>query len=587
MAHFSTTLTNLRVVSKLVDEFSFSTNCFDHATTNDEHSKIYAYNARDDVMWCLEIDDETNTFLIKNSVTDVFQGMVKPRATRYGNLIYYHEKLFKFGGYYNTNWIITETNQFFEFNLKTWIWRQLKLQGKELPQQRYFHQFIKHKHRGILFGGITTHNISLYDLWVVDLNTFIWTKLFDSKMMKMDKIEWNGMSSAPQLVNENIIVYMVREKKHFYWIDLSENNFSHSDWNKGPILSNYWSFNHIVSNQDCIIVFDPLSFEFDEEFSMQLLINEDENENYSLNLSQNPSRLLTKCKKLINVTHKKLQLQASHNHSDFERVNSFWLNNTFIWIKYVTNVSKLPVVYCIDNMRREMTITNRYLKDTNCMPKFKVLNKIGTGATSIVYDAVMLLNKRGINSLLQRSFVGIKPNDKIVIKKENYIANTDGSSTSTIFNEYNILKKIHDNKYTSDITCKLFQHFVEHNIHHLVLSKCGLSLQHLHLHSNNNKFSLFQSLLILNQMLIILYKLHSIGIVHNDIKPENVLIDDPKNIANCKHLKLYLIDFGISKMFWDFERNRHIDKVTQTWDEKDDESIPFEGTFRFSSLQYD
>ena len=89
------------------------------------------------------------------------------------------------------------------------------------------------------------------------------------------------------------------------------------------------------------------------------------------------------------------------------------------------------------------------------------------------------------------------------MKQENKI--TNNGKKSTLFNEYKMLQKIHSNKYASCITCKFYEHFLCNNIHHIVLSKCGTSLQHLYL-NNNNKFS--ESLLILSEMIIILYKLH-------------------------------------------------------------------------------
>jgi len=46
-------------------------------------------------------------------------------------------------------------------------------------------------------------------------------------------------------------------------------------------------------------------------------------------------------------------------------------------------------------------------------------------------------------------------------------------------------------------------------------------------------------------MLDLLRKFHSIGYIHCDIKPDNILIGDVKKDPKLVN-KLYLIDFGIS-----------------------------------------
>ena len=61
------------------------------------------------------------------------------------------------------------------------------------------------------------------------------------------------------------------------------------------------------------------------------------------------------------------------------------------------------------------------------------------------------------------------------------------------------------------------------------------------------------------------------------------MIDNPTNINNNKHLKLFIIHFGICKVFWNFNTNKHVDKVQHKWDEDSDTMPPFEGTYRFSS----
>ena len=51
-------------------------------------------------------------------------------------------------------------------------------------------------------------------------------------------------------------------------------------------------------------------------------------------------------------------------------------------------------------------------------------------------------------------------------------------------------------------------------------------------------------------MLTLLQKLHSVGYIHCDIKPDNILIGDSKKDVKLIN-KLHLIDFGISEKYVD------------------------------------
>ena len=381
----------------------------------------------------------------------------------------------------------------------------------------------------------------------------------------------------PQLLNDDVLIFKPETKRYFYWIHLPtifrRNNCNESnskankisiDWNKTTDLNiNIRQHAHapVVSNNDCLITFENWDFT-KKEFEMQLYINDNENENYLIDLKQS-KHLNDQCVKIMNVKNK--NVDDNHDH-DFHLHSCFWLNSRFVWFDAHTTHTQQVKIYVMDHMQAESMKQGNHNLNYKCNNKFQILNKIGTGSTCNVYNAI--INSRGLYSLFYRSFrqkCNVAINDNIVIKQEHHMSS---DTVSTLLNEYKILQKIH-NEYTSSISCKLYEHFIENNIHHLVLSKCGPSLQHLYL-NNNNKFSLFQSLLILNQMIIILYKLHSIGIVHNDIKPENILIDNPKNINNNKHLKLFLIDFGISKIFWDFDDNKHVDKMKHEWNENEE-----------------
>ena len=58
-----------------------------------------------------------------------------------------------------------------------------------------------------------------------------------------------------------------------------------------------------------------------------------------------------------------------------------------------------------------------------------------------------------------------------------------------------------------------------------------------------NKFSVPTCYMIAIQVLDLLQKLHSVNIVHNDIKMENILI------GKIEPSKIYLIDFGLAQTF--------------------------------------
>ena len=210
-----------------------------------------------------------------------------------------------------------------------------------------------------------------------------------------------------------------------------------------------------------------------------------------------------------------------------------------------------------------------------CNKKYEVGKKIGSGATSLVYDAV--LNERKLSNGTFRKEKDLNPYQLVIIKQENQIeydkiSDNDGSDSELQqHTEKDILTKIGQNKYISNLSCKLIDSFIENGVSHLVLSKLGVTLQQL-FNLNSKQFSITQVCGIMNRMITILYKLHSIGFVHNDIKPENILIGNNRNIN-----KLYLIDFGLAKPFWDFITNGHI---------LAEYNVEFEGTYRFSSFNH-
>lgn len=103
----------------------------------------------------------------------------------------------------------------------------------------------------------------------------------------------------------------------------------------------------------------------------------------------------------------------------------------------------------------------------------------------------------------------------------------------------------------------------------LVLDKLGKSLKEI-FYINNKNFDINTVANIAVQLLYRLENFHKQGWLHQDIKPENILID------NLDKKKIFLIDYGTSGYWWDKQLNSHVKKV---------ESKKIVGTARYSCIR--
>jgi serine/threonine protein kinase len=113
-----------------------------------------------------------------------------------------------------------------------------------------------------------------------------------------------------------------------------------------------------------------------------------------------------------------------------------------------------------------------------------------------------------------------------------------------------------------------FKKTIKHNI--AVMEYLGPTLEEL-FEFCNYKFSLKTTLMIAIQVLNRIEKIHNLGILHRDIKPDNFLI----GVGKMKN-RIYLIDLGLSKYYIDRSSNVHIQYKT---------NASFTGSFRFSSIR--
>ena len=83
----------------------------------------------------------------------------------------------------------------------------------------------------------------------------------------------------------------------------------------------------------------------------------------------------------------------------------------------------------------------------------------------------------------------------------------------------------------------------EGNCYVMVMDLLGNSLEDL-LNLCDRRFSLKTTIMIGLEMLKLIKFVHSRGVLHRDIKPDNFLIGRKQNIG-----KIYMIDFGLAKKF--------------------------------------
>ena len=170
----------------------------------------------------------------------------------------------------------------------------------------------------------------------------------------------------------------------------------------------------------------------------------------------------------------------------------------------------------------------------NIIDNYKLIKIIGKGSYGSVYEVKDI------------------ENEKIyALKKEKY-------NKRSLFNEIYILSKLRNVK---SIT-KLIHYGLYDDSYYFVMERLGITIEDFYYECNNKKF-----IELITKTMIIIKNIQQNGIIHRDIKPDNILL-------NVEKTEVFIIDFGISKKYLDKYKNHKKKKINNK----------LQGTVRYASI---
>ena len=177
-------------------------------------------------------------------------------------------------------------------------------------------------------------------------------------------------------------------------------------------------------------------------------------------------------------------------------------------------------------------MSEREKKKKIILSHYLVKEKLGEGAFGEIYLATYL-----------------KDNSEVALKIENALS----KRSQLLYESKFITELIKSKKLGEEINIpQVYNIGREGNSYVMVMDYLGASLEEM-LNTCNRRFSVKTTIMIGLEMLKLIEFIHSKGVLHRDIKPDNFLVGRGSNQD-----KIYMIDFGLAKRYINKEDQSHI-----------------------------